>query len=57
MVVCPGPACLLTAINPSDNGPASLPLDRRAEAEGRLRGFTQAEGIVMIVFPVGGVVG
>jgi uncharacterized membrane protein HdeD (DUF308 family) len=40
------------AINTPENDPTSQPPDRRAEAEGRLRGLTQAEGIVMIVLGI-----
>ena len=35
--------------NTPDDEPAAVPRERRAEEEGRLRGLTQAEGIVMIV--------
>ena len=35
--------------NTADDEPAAVPRERRAEEEGRLRGLTQAEGIVMIV--------
>lgn len=36
-------------LNTPDDEPAALPQGRRDEQEGRLRGLTQAEGIVMIV--------
>ena len=35
--------------NTPDDEPVAVPRERRAEEEGRLRGLTQAEGIVMIV--------
>lgn len=38
--------------NTPDDEPAALPRERRAEEEGRLRGLTQAEGIVMIVLGI-----
>jgi uncharacterized membrane protein HdeD (DUF308 family) len=38
--------------NTPDDDPAATPLDRRAEEEGRLRGLTQAEGIIMIVLGI-----
>jgi len=38
--------------NSPDHDPAATPLDRRAEEAGRLRGITQAEGIVMIVLGI-----
>jgi uncharacterized membrane protein HdeD (DUF308 family) len=40
------------ALNTPDGDPAAAPLDRRAEEAGRLRGLTQAEGIIMIVLGI-----
>lgn len=37
------------AFNTPDDEPAALPQQRRAEEEGRLRGLTQAEGIIMLI--------
>ncbi len=38
--------------NTPDEDPVATPLDRKAEETGRLRGLTQAEGIIMIVLGI-----
>lgn len=50
--VCIGPMPSGATFNTPDDDPGATPLDRKAEEAGRLRGITQAEGIVMIVLGI-----